>query len=75
MVIDKKQHTKNGIDLVDGKFVATIRVSNSTPALLQKMYKNWLKESAHDIFEDKVKKYSEKLGVLTNQIVIKNLSE
>jgi len=41
--------------LVDGKFVATIRVSNSTPALLQKMYKNWLKERAHEIFEDKVK--------------------
>jgi len=39
------------------------------------MYKNWLKERAHDIFEDKVKKYSEKLRVLTNQIVIKNLSE
>jgi predicted metal-dependent hydrolase len=72
LVINKKQYTKNSIDLVDGKFVATIRASRLTPKLLQKLYENWLRENAQEIFEDKVKKYSKKLGVLTNQIVVKN---
>jgi len=72
LVINKK-HTKNGIDLVDGKFVATVTASRLTPKLLQKLYENWLEEKAQEIFEDKVKKYSKKLGVLTNQVVIKNL--
>ena len=73
LVINKKQHTKNGIDLVDGKFVATIRASRFTPGLLQKLYENWLRENAQRIFEYKEKKYAKKLGVLTIQIVIKNL--
>ena len=46
LVINKEQHTKNSIDLVDGKFVATARVSRLTPKLLQKMYENWLREKA-----------------------------
>jgi predicted metal-dependent hydrolase len=73
LVINKKQHTKNALDLIDGKFVATIRASTFTPRLLQKLYENWLRENAQEVFEEKVKKYSKKLGVLTNQIVIKNL--
>ena len=73
LVINKKQYTKNALDLVDGKFVATVRASRLTPKLLQKLYGNWLKENAQEVFEDKVKKYSKKLGVLTNQIVVKNL--
>ena len=72
-LVMNKSHTKNGIDLVDGKFVATIRLSRFTPSLLQKLYENWLRENSQGIFEDKVNKYSKKLGVLTNQIVIKNL--
>jgi len=73
LVINKKQYTKNGIDLVDGKFVATIGASRLTTSLLQKLYENWLRENAQEIFEEKVKKYSKKLGVLTSQIVVKNL--
>ncbi len=72
LVINKK-NTKNGIDLVDGKFVATLKSSKFTPSLLQKLYENWLRENAQGIFEDKVKIYSKKLGVLTNQVVVKNL--
>lgn len=72
LVINKK-HTKNGIDLVDGKFVATIRVSKSVPSLLQKLYENWLRENAQEKFKDKVEKYSKNLGVLINQVVVKNL--
>jgi predicted metal-dependent hydrolase len=48
-------------------------VSRLTPSLLQKPYENWLRENAQEIFEEKVKKYSKKLGVLTKQIVVKNL--
>jgi len=44
------------------------RVSRPAPSLLQKLYENWLKENTQEIFEDKVKKYSKKLGVLTNHI-------
>jgi|SRR5215211_5440987 len=73
LVINKKQHTKNGIDLVDGKFVATVRASRLTPKLLQKLYENWLRENAQKVFEDKVKKYSKKLGAQPKLIVIKNL--
>ncbi len=44
------------------------RVSRPAPSLLQKLYEDWLKENTQEIFEDKVKKYSKKLGVLTNHI-------
>jgi predicted metal-dependent hydrolase len=49
------------------------RVSRPAPSLLQKLYENWLKENTQEIFEDKVKKYSKKLGVLTNQVAVKSL--
>ena len=36
LVINKKQHTKDSMDLVDSKFVVTVRASRLTSKLLQK---------------------------------------
>jgi predicted metal-dependent hydrolase len=72
-LVINKEHAKNCLDLTDGTFVATINKSKFTPKLLQKLYENWLNEKAQELFEDKTKKFSKDLGVLTSQIVIKNL--
>ena len=72
-LVIKKEYTKNGMDLVDGTFVVTLKGSKFTSKLLQKLYENWLNEKAQGIFEDKTKRYSKILGVLTSQVVIKNL--
>jgi|SRR5215216_6245710 len=40
---------------------------------LKKLYENWIKENAQSIFEDKVRKYSKKLGVRVKPIIMKNL--
>ena len=72
-LVIKKEYTKNGMDLVDGTFVVTLKGSKFAPKLLQNLYENWLNEKALGIFEDKTKRYSKILGVLMSQVVIKNL--
>jgi predicted metal-dependent hydrolase len=41
--------------------------------VLKKLYVNWLTEEAQYILEDKVKKYSKRIGVAVRRIVIKDL--
>ena len=40
---------------------------------IKKLYENWLREKAKDIFEDKIKKHYKKLGVKVKRIAVKNL--
>ncbi|MGI8831074.1 MAG: YgjP-like metallopeptidase domain-containing protein [Nitrososphaeraceae archaeon] len=40
---------------------------------IKKIYENWLIEKAQSLFEDKVEKYSKKLGVRVKRIAVKNL--
>ncbi|CAN5123721.1 hypothetical protein BH18THE2_BH18THE2_43390 [soil metagenome] len=40
---------------------------------LKKLYENWLREKAQDIFEDKVEKHYKNLGVKAKRIAVKNL--
>ena len=68
-----KEQTKDGIDLVDGKFVVNAKSSKITSNRIKKLYENWLIEKAQRFFEDKVEKYSKKLGVRVKRVAIKNL--
>lgn len=70
--INNKQ-TKNSIELADGKFVVGLRSIKSSSSILRKLYEDWMKEKAADIFEEKIKRYSVKLGVRVKRIAIKNL--
>jgi predicted metal-dependent hydrolase len=65
---------RNSIELVDGKFLVQSKSAKLSRNVLKRLYEKWLMEEAQRIFEDKVKKYSKKLGVLTKQIVVKNLT-
>ena len=40
---------------------------------LKKLYENWLTGTAQGVFEDKVEKYSKRIGVRVKRIAIKNL--
>ena len=46
---------------------------NTTINHLKRLYENWLIEKAQSLFEDKVEKYSKKLGVRVKRIAVKNL--
>jgi predicted metal-dependent hydrolase len=72
LMINKNQ-TRNSIEIVDRKFIAgvkTAKVSNNT---IKKLHENWITEKAQGIFEDKVRRYSKKLGVRAKGVAIKNL--
>ncbi|HKG88553.1 MAG TPA: SprT family zinc-dependent metalloprotease [Nitrososphaeraceae archaeon] len=68
-----KNQARNSIGMDDGKFLVQVKTAELSSSVLKGLYENWLEEKAQEIFEDKVKKYSKKIGVLTNQVVIKNL--
>ena len=70
--INKKQANVS-INLVDGKFLVNAKSPNTTINHIKRRYENWLIEKAQSLFEDKVEKYSKKLGVRVKRIAVKNL--
>jgi hypothetical protein len=74
LIINKDQ-AKNSIEIVDGKFIVGVKSAKVSNNTLKKFYENWITEIAQDIFEDKVRNYSKKLGVRTKGVVIKNLRD
>jgi predicted metal-dependent hydrolase len=40
---------------------------------IKKLYENWLIVKAQSLFEDKLEKYSKKLGVRVKRMIVKNL--
>jgi predicted metal-dependent hydrolase len=72
LMINKNQ-ARNSIEIVNGKFIVGVKSAKVSNNVLKKLYENWITEKAQDIFEDKVKKYSKKLGVRVKQVTIKNL--
>jgi predicted metal-dependent hydrolase len=72
LMINKNQ-ARNSIEIVDGKFIVGVKSAKVSNNTLKKLYENWITEKAQDIFEDKVRKYSKKLGVRVKGVAIKNL--
>ena len=68
-----KNQARNSIEIVDGKFIVGVKSAKVSNNTLKKLYENWITEKAQDIFEDKVRKYSKKLGVRAKGVAIKNL--
>jgi predicted metal-dependent hydrolase len=68
-----KEQINVSINLVDGKFLVYAKSPMITFYHIKKLYENWLIEKAQSLFEDKVEKYSKKLGVRVKRIAIKNL--
>lgn len=67
---------KNSIRFIDGEFIITLFTSNSkNPAsYIERLYEHWLMKTARPIFMNKVKSYSEKLGIeKVEKISIKKL--
>jgi hypothetical protein len=62
LIINKKQ-SENRIDLVDGKFLASVKSRRPSLIIIKKLYYEWLTENAEDFFNDKVKEQSKKIGV------------
>jgi predicted metal-dependent hydrolase len=57
---------KNSIRFINGEFVITLFSSKSkkpTASYIERLYEHWLVKTARPIFMDKVKSYSEKLGI------------
>ena len=63
----------NSIEKVDAKFIVGLKSAKVSKNALKKLYENWLIENAQGIFEGKVTKNSEKLGIKVKPITIKNL--
>src|SRR5215208_3187858 len=72
IIINKNQATNN-LEVVDGKFEVNVKSAKLSRNVLKKLYEDWLIEKAQEIFEDKVKRYSKRIGVRVKQIAIKNL--
>jgi predicted metal-dependent hydrolase len=72
LIINKNQATNN-LEVVDGKFEVNIKSAKLSRNVLKKLYEDWLIEKAQEIFEDKVKRHSKRIGVRVKQIAIKNL--
>lgn len=70
-----KREARNTIGFVDGQFIVNIWPSkNVTAQYVEKLYEHWLMKLARPIFKNKIKSYSEKLGVTKpEKIVIKRL--
>jgi predicted metal-dependent hydrolase len=57
---------KNSIRFIDGEFIITLSTSrskNPTACDIERLYEHWLMKTARPIFMNKVKSYSEKLGI------------
>jgi predicted metal-dependent hydrolase len=72
LAINRNQ-SSNSIEIVDGKFSVHVKSAELSGNILQKLYENWIAEKAQHIFDNKVRRYSKKLGVRVILIVIKNL--
>jgi predicted metal-dependent hydrolase len=72
LMINKNQ-ARDSIEIVDGKFIVGVKSAKVSSSTLKKVYENWITEKAQDIFEDKVRKYSKKIGVRAKGVAIKNL--
>lgn len=72
IVINKNQAVNN-LEVVNGKFEVNIEKTRLSKSVLKKLYENWLTEKAQGIFEDKVEKYSKRIGVSIDRMAIKNL--
>jgi predicted metal-dependent hydrolase len=68
----KTNPTGDSIELVDGKFQVSI-TGKITPAVIKKLYQQWLCNTAHYSFFLKVKQYSKFLNVEIKKVTIKNL--
>lgn len=68
-----KQQTQNNIQFVNREFVIDIRSAKASHKLIKRLYENWLMNNAHNIFEEKIDKYSQILEAKTTGISIKNL--
>ncbi len=68
-----KNQARNSIGMDDGKFLVQVKTAELSSSVLKGLYENWLEEKAQDVFEDKVEKYSKKIGVRVKRITIKNL--
>jgi predicted metal-dependent hydrolase len=68
---------KNSIRFIDGEFIITLSISkpkSPTAIDIERLYEHWLMKTARFIFINKVKSYSEKLGILKpGKISIKKL--
>jgi predicted metal-dependent hydrolase len=72
----KEIHSENNIELTDGEFIIRIKSSKeptNSKTVIKKLYEDWLIRNAQSVFKHKVEKYSEKLGVKSGKITIKNL--
>jgi predicted metal-dependent hydrolase len=72
LMINKNQ-VRNSIEIVDGKFIVGVKSAKVSNNTLKKVYENWITEKAQDIFEEKVRMHSKKLGVRAKGVAIKNL--
>ena len=69
------REARNSIGFVDGQFIFNIWPSNSvTPQYVEKLYDHWLMKISRLVLKNKIKSYSQKLGVTEpKKIVIKRL--
>jgi predicted metal-dependent hydrolase len=68
-----KKKSENHIDLVDGRFLASMKSRRSSSNILKKLYYEWLRENAEDFFDYRIKEQSKKTGISVKRIVVKNL--
>lgn len=69
----RKNQPRNGVEIIDGKFLVRIKSDKLSSGAVQRLYGNFIIEKAQVIFEDNVKRYSKRLGVVVKRIAIKNL--
>lgn len=70
-----RNQSRNSIEITDGKFLVKVKSARLSNNNLKRLYDSWMAEKAHHVFKDRVVKYSEKLGVKLDRIVIKNIKK
>ena len=68
-----KEAKTERISFSRGKF--TVRVTKNTPKRVRKMFRNWLKERAYRVIEQRANHYAKKIGVKFKKINVKEHKE
>lgn len=66
----------DNIELVDDEFIVRLRAKyndEETKRTVKSLYENWILRQGKVIFEEKIIKFSKKIGMHPNKILIKNL--
>lgn len=68
-----RKQPENSVEFAKSHFLIKLKSLKVTRPTIKKLYKNWLRDKAEQVFKEKIEKYSPVVGVMIEKILIKNL--